>query len=94
MITKEGHNVLDVIFTSPIQSLGRHCDHICRMACIDDFKILSCLTLAMFIAAEVAESLDKVDGVVDHGIISKSQLVSTSLLYLAYISFFANNSVS
>ncbi|XP_044479410.1 probable ribose-5-phosphate isomerase 4, chloroplastic isoform X2 [Mangifera indica] len=44
LITKEGHNVLDVIFTSPIQSL-----------------------------AEVAESLDKVDGVVDHGIISKSQ---------------------
>ncbi|XP_031275363.1 probable ribose-5-phosphate isomerase 4, chloroplastic isoform X2 [Pistacia vera] len=43
LITKEGHNVLDVIFTSPIQSL-----------------------------AEVAESLDKVDGVVDHGIVSKS----------------------
>lgn len=41
-ITREGHNVLDVIFTSPIQSL-----------------------------AEVAEGLDKVDGVVDHGVISK-----------------------
>ncbi|KAE7996010.1 hypothetical protein FH972_000759 [Carpinus fangiana] len=40
LVTREGHNVLDVIFTSPIQSL-----------------------------AEVAESLDKVDGVVDHGII-------------------------
>ncbi|XP_011016814.1 PREDICTED: probable ribose-5-phosphate isomerase 4, chloroplastic [Populus euphratica] len=45
-ITREGHNVLDVIFTSPIQSL-----------------------------AEVAESLDKVDGVVDHGVISKFPLV-------------------
>ncbi|KAG5235861.1 hypothetical protein OIU78_025415 [Salix suchowensis] len=42
LITRDGHNVLDVIFTSPIQSL-----------------------------AEVAESLDKVDGVVDHGVISK-----------------------
>ncbi|KAJ0016437.1 hypothetical protein Pint_11439 [Pistacia integerrima] len=52
LITKEGHNVLDVIFTSPIQSL-----------------------------AEVAESLDKVEGVVDHGIVSKSPLVSSSPLY-------------
>ncbi|KDP34871.1 hypothetical protein JCGZ_09159 [Jatropha curcas] len=42
LVTREGHNVLDVIFTSPIQSL-----------------------------AEVAKSLDKVAGVVDHGIISK-----------------------
>ncbi|KAK7303631.1 hypothetical protein RJT34_14542 [Clitoria ternatea] len=42
LVTREGHNVLDVIFTSPIQSL-----------------------------AEVAKSLDKVDGVVDHGVISK-----------------------
>ncbi|XP_031405200.1 probable ribose-5-phosphate isomerase 4, chloroplastic isoform X2 [Punica granatum] len=42
LITKEGHNVLDVIFTSPITSL-----------------------------AEVAESLDKINGVVDHGVISK-----------------------
>ncbi|KAL4627919.1 hypothetical protein ACB092_05G201300 [Castanea dentata] len=43
LVTKEGHNVLDLIFTSPILSL----------------------------AAEVAKSLDKVDGVVDHGVISK-----------------------
>ncbi|XP_030972067.1 probable ribose-5-phosphate isomerase 4, chloroplastic isoform X2 [Quercus lobata] len=42
LVTKEGHNVLDLIFTSPILSL-----------------------------AEVAESLDKVDGVVDHGVINK-----------------------
>ncbi|KAF4391019.1 hypothetical protein F8388_024851 [Cannabis sativa] len=41
-ITREGHNVLDLIFTSPILSLEK-----------------------------VAESLDKIDGVVDHGIISK-----------------------
>ncbi|XP_050936598.1 probable ribose-5-phosphate isomerase 4, chloroplastic isoform X1 [Cucumis melo] len=41
-VTREGHNVLDVIFTSPISSL-----------------------------AEVAESLDQIDGVVDHGVISK-----------------------
>ncbi|CAK8531490.1 unnamed protein product [Lathyrus sativus] len=42
LVTREGHNVLDVIFTSPIPSL-----------------------------AEVAKILDKVDGVVDHGVISK-----------------------
>ncbi|XP_050223534.1 probable ribose-5-phosphate isomerase 4, chloroplastic [Mercurialis annua] len=42
LVTGEGYNVLDVIFTSPIKSL-----------------------------AEVAESLDKVEGVVDHGIICK-----------------------
>lgn len=27
LITKEGHNVLDVIFTSPIASLGNMCRH-------------------------------------------------------------------
>lgn len=43
LVTGEGHNVLDVIFTSPIQSL-----------------------------AEVAKILDNVDGVVDHGVISKT----------------------
>ncbi|KAI4372096.1 hypothetical protein MLD38_010376 [Melastoma candidum] len=42
LITKEGHNVLDIIFTSPIISL-----------------------------AEVAESIDKINGVVDHGIVYK-----------------------
>ncbi|WRX26846.1 Ribose 5-phosphate isomerase [Theobroma cacao] len=42
LVTREGHSVLDVIFTSPIASL-----------------------------AEVAESLEKVDGVVDHGVVSK-----------------------
>ncbi|XP_077221054.1 nagB/RpiA/CoA transferase-like superfamily protein isoform X2 [Tasmannia lanceolata] len=40
LITREGHNVLDVIFTSPILDLG-----------------------------QVAECLDKIDGVVDHGVI-------------------------
>ncbi|XP_022873656.1 probable ribose-5-phosphate isomerase 4, chloroplastic isoform X2 [Olea europaea var. sylvestris] len=42
LVTKEGHNVLNVIFTSPIISL-----------------------------AEVADSLDQVDGVVEHGVISR-----------------------
>ncbi|KAK4399488.1 putative ribose-5-phosphate isomerase 4, chloroplastic [Sesamum angolense] len=42
LVTKEGHNVLDVIFTSPIQNL-----------------------------AEVAECLDQVVGVVEHGVISR-----------------------
>lgn len=42
LVTKEGHHVLDIIFTSPIPSL-----------------------------AKVAESLDKIDGVVDHGVVSK-----------------------
>ncbi|KAL8508229.1 hypothetical protein ACS0TY_018715 [Phlomoides rotata] len=40
LFTREGHNVLDVIFTSPIQNL-----------------------------AEVADSLDQVVGVVEHGVI-------------------------
>ncbi|CAJ1963080.1 unnamed protein product [Sphenostylis stenocarpa] len=42
VVTTEGHNILDVIFTSPIENL-----------------------------AEVAKSLGKVDGVVDHGVVSK-----------------------
>lgn len=42
LVTREGHNVIDVIFTSPILSL-----------------------------AEVSMSLDNIDGVVEHGIISK-----------------------
>uniref|UniRef100_A0A0A9BCM4 ribose-5-phosphate isomerase n=1 Tax=Arundo donax TaxID=35708 RepID=A0A0A9BCM4_ARUDO len=41
LVTKEGHHILDVIFTTPIPDLGK-----------------------------VAEGLDKIDGVVDHGIIS------------------------
>ncbi|KAJ4976895.1 hypothetical protein NE237_002001 [Protea cynaroides] len=41
LTTRDGHNVLDLIFTSPILNL-----------------------------AEVAESLNKIDGVVDHGIVS------------------------
>ncbi|CAL5346501.1 unnamed protein product [Camellia sinensis] len=42
LITREGHNVLDVIFTSPILDL-----------------------------VEVANTLENIDGVVDHGVISK-----------------------
>ncbi|XP_024159118.1 probable ribose-5-phosphate isomerase 4, chloroplastic isoform X2 [Rosa chinensis] len=42
LVTREGHNVIDVIFTSPILSL-----------------------------AEVSMSLDNIDGVIEHGIISK-----------------------
>ncbi|RCV40599.1 hypothetical protein SETIT_9G067800v2 [Setaria italica] len=44
LVTKEGHHVLDVIFTTPIPDLG-----------------------------QVAEKLDKVAGVVDHGIICSNQ---------------------
>ncbi|CAL9135500.1 unnamed protein product [Musa textilis] len=46
LVTREGHHVLDVIFTSPILDLG-----------------------------QVAESLDQIDGVVDHGIICGIPLV-------------------
>ncbi|CAA0832253.1 Probable ribose-5-phosphate isomerase 4-chloroplastic [Striga hermonthica] len=42
LVTREGHNVLDVIFTSPIPNLG-----------------------------EVADRLDQVAGVVEHGVISR-----------------------
>ncbi|KAL6636818.1 hypothetical protein ACP70R_024390 [Stipagrostis hirtigluma subsp. patula] len=44
LVTKEGHHVLDVIFTTPIPDLG-----------------------------QVAEKLDKIAGVVDHGVISGKQ---------------------
>ncbi|TVU44730.1 hypothetical protein EJB05_04182 [Eragrostis curvula] len=44
LVTKEGHHMLDVIFTTPIEDLGK-----------------------------VAEGLDKIAGVVDHGIISSIQ---------------------
>ncbi|XP_057462667.1 probable ribose-5-phosphate isomerase 4, chloroplastic isoform X1 [Actinidia eriantha] len=47
LITREGHNVLDLIFTSPILNL-----------------------------AEVAKCLDDIDGVVDHGVISKIPCVA------------------
>ncbi|RLN43350.1 putative ribose-5-phosphate isomerase 4, chloroplastic [Panicum miliaceum] len=44
LVTKEGHHVLDVIFTTPIPDLG-----------------------------QVAEKLEKIAGVVDHGIICSNQ---------------------
>ncbi|GLU17479.1 hypothetical protein SLE2022_338450 [Rubroshorea leprosula] len=57
VVTREGHNILDVIFTSPIKSL-----------------------------AEVTESLNKIEGVVDHGVISKypcsAVITSESGLYV------------
>ncbi|CAL5412658.1 unnamed protein product [Camellia sinensis] len=49
LITREGHNVLDVIFTSPILNLGP----------------------LLLPEVEVANTLDNIDGVVDHGVISK-----------------------
>ncbi|CAL5404445.1 unnamed protein product [Camellia sinensis] len=50
LITREGHNVLDVLFTLPILNL-----------------------------VEVANTLDNIDGVVDHGVISKIPQVPSSL---------------
>ncbi|XP_010529351.1 PREDICTED: probable ribose-5-phosphate isomerase 4, chloroplastic [Tarenaya hassleriana] len=44
VVTREGHNILDVIFTTPIPSL-----------------------------IQVAESLDKINGVVDHGLVIKTR---------------------
>ncbi|XP_042019382.1 probable ribose-5-phosphate isomerase 4, chloroplastic isoform X1 [Salvia splendens] len=52
IVTKEGHNVLDVIFTSPIQNL-----------------------------AEVADSLDQLAGVVEHGVISRIPSVPPSFCF-------------
>ncbi|CAL5346506.1 unnamed protein product [Camellia sinensis] len=65
LITREGHNVLDVIFTSPIQNLGP----------------------LLLPAVEVANTLDNIDGVVDHGVISKipSRLGVMTLLCTAVI---------
>ncbi|CAL5343416.1 unnamed protein product [Camellia sinensis] len=50
LITREGHNVLGVLFTLPILNL-----------------------------VEVANTLDNIDGVVDHGVISKIPQVPSSL---------------
>ncbi|KAL0657284.1 hypothetical protein Bca4012_077869 [Brassica carinata] len=47
IVTSDGHNILDVIFTTPIPSL--------------DY------------AANVAKSLDNIDGVVDHGLVMKNR---------------------
>ncbi|CAH2046481.1 unnamed protein product [Thlaspi arvense] len=44
IVTSDGHNILDVIFTTPIPSL-----------------------------ASVAKSLDTIDGVVDHGLVTKTR---------------------
>ncbi|KAL7184595.1 hypothetical protein ACSBR2_026700 [Camellia fascicularis] len=51
LITREGHNVLDVIFTLPILNL-----------------------------VEVANTLDNIDGVVNHGVISKIPQVPSCLM--------------
>lgn len=80
LITKEGHNVLDLIFTSPIQNLGTF------FILVSTF--ISCLinSLIYFIfclyAAEVADSLSQVVGVVEHGVISRIPSVPTTSLFL------------
>ncbi|KAF5947255.1 hypothetical protein HYC85_013212 [Camellia sinensis] len=62
LITREGHNVLDVLFTLLILNLGQ----------------------LLLPAVEVANTLDNIDGVVDHGVISKISQVPSSLVTFFY----------
>ncbi|KAL2341613.1 hypothetical protein Fmac_009553 [Flemingia macrophylla] len=71
LVTREGHNVLDVIFTSPIESLGKFCMCDSCFKCQSSVFSLIHSTDLVLPAAGVAKSLDRVDGVVDHGVISK-----------------------
>ncbi|KAF5947965.1 hypothetical protein HYC85_013922 [Camellia sinensis] len=59
LITREGHNVLDVLFTLPILNLGQW----------------------LLPAVEVANTLDNIDGVVDHGVISKIPQIKANNAY-------------
>ncbi|KAF5947966.1 hypothetical protein HYC85_013923 [Camellia sinensis] len=62
LITREGHNVLDVIFTLPILNLGP----------------------LLLPVVEVANTLDNIDGVVNHGVISKILQVPSCLMTFFY----------
>lgn len=74
IVTSDGHNILDVIFTTPIPSLGKsllYGSSIVELAhrSMVDYSIENS-------AANVARSLDEIDGVVDHGLVIKTRLVS------------------
>jgi len=92
LVTKEGHHVLDVIFTIPIPDLrmllarSLQLDISLNPVTIYSVKsfffegIYSVKALAgrcdIFVTGQVAEKLDKIAGVVDHGIICSNQYIS------------------
>lgn len=80
LVTKEGHNVLDLIFTSPIQNLGTFLHSSIDLYILPD--LIFCLELLDFHATEVADSLYQVVGVVEHGVISRIPSVPTASLFL------------
>lgn len=91
LITREGHNILDLIFTSPIESLGKfytngflslYLKFFRLNLFVCDFNFLLPWLMFIVIAGQVAKSLDKIDGVVCHGVISKSPLVPLFPLWL------------
>lgn len=91
LVTSEGHHVLDVIFTTPILDLG--IIHIIFFfiflfllvvsICLNRFLKRNCRFTRY--TAQVAKTLDEVDGVVDHGVISG---IAWVLFALQHDSFF------
>jgi len=83
LVTKEGHHVLDVIFTTPIPDLGmlmeNHCNKGAKLSLnpsnhfFGESFIAGCFAIFFFLAGQVAEELEKISGVVDHGIICSNQ---------------------
>lgn len=69
LITREGHNVLDLIFTSPILNLGI-LFHPCQF--YEIFYMHPDIYGQSFLAADVAESLNNVNGVVEHGVFTRN----------------------
>ncbi|KAK6797126.1 hypothetical protein RDI58_004828 [Solanum bulbocastanum] len=70
LVTKEGHNILDVIFTSPMESLGisPSLNYFFATLLLNLFDA-NCLPSIVHMTVEVAKILDQIDGVVEHGVI-------------------------
>ncbi|KAL3376780.1 hypothetical protein AABB24_003283 [Solanum stoloniferum] len=80
LVTKEGHNILDVIFTSPMESLGisPSLNYFFATLLLNLFDA-NCLPPIAHMKVEVAKILDQIDGVVEHGVIFRKPLVLQSL---------------
>lgn len=80
LVTKEGHNILDVIFTSPIESLGvsPSLNYSFTTLLLNLFDA-NYLPSIVHMTVEVAKILDQIDGVVEHGVIFRKPLVLQSL---------------
>lgn len=82
LVTKEGHNILDVIFTSPMESLGISPSPKYSLPLSFNLFNANCLPPIVHVAVEVAKTLDQIDGVVEHGVIFRNPLVLLPLNYV------------